>query len=157
MLIKTRNGTATANIFNGVYNSAIWKISMENVSAAKNANKEHRILAIRVILIDENITSRTFPISFFPLKKARYLGDPSWIPMLDIKTKMFNKTSASEKIPYSLWVKYLAMRTLSMNPKSIPMIVPIKTIPVPFAIFWRLWSTISDMVSHLEIQRFVLK
>ena len=53
-------------------------------------------LAIIAIFIDEEITPLTFPSSFFPLKYAMYLGEPSLNPRADIVAKMLIITSAKE-------------------------------------------------------------
>ena len=56
-----------------------------------------------------------------------YLVEPSCSPRVDIVTKMLIKTNANEKIPYSVCVVYLTIMTLLTKPKSMPIIVPIKT------------------------------
>ena len=86
----------------------------------------------------------TFSLSFLPRKNAICLVTPLASPKVEIITKMLIKTNASEKIPYSVWVVYLTMTTLLTKAKSRPMMVPVKMMPVPFAIFCRLWVTISD-------------
>ncbi len=60
---------------------------------------------------------------------------------------MLIKTNAREKIPYSVWVVYLTIMTRLTKAKSRPIIVPVKIIPVPFAIFLSDWFTFLDMVS----------
>jgi hypothetical protein len=68
---------------------------------------------------------------------------------------MFNKTNASEKIPYSVWVVYLTMITLLTKAKSMPRMVPVKMMPVPFAIFLSDWFTFSDMGSLFILRKMV--
>ena len=76
-----------------------------------------------------------------------YLVAPSPRPRLDNPARMPVTVSASEKSPYSVVVRYLTMITVPTKPKSMPITVPMKIIPVPFAIFWSDGFTISDKVS----------
>ena len=105
------------------------------------------MLATRASWIDELRMPFTFLLSFLPLKKAICLVTPLCSPKVEIIAKMLIKTNANEKMPYSVCVVYLTMMTLPMKARSMPIIVPVKMMPVPFAIFWRLWLTSSDMVS----------
>ena len=77
----------------------------------------------------------TFSLAFLPLKNAICLVTPFCGPTVEIIAKMFNKTNASEKMPYSVCVVYLTMTTLPGKPRSMPMMVPVKMMPVPLAIF----------------------
>ena len=96
------------------------------------------MLATKAIWIDDLTMPLTFSLSFLPLKKAICLGTAFASPKVEIMAKMLIKTNASDKIPYSLCVMYLTMITLPTKAKSMPMMVPVKTTPVPFAIFRKL-------------------
>ena len=74
-----------------------------------------------------------------------YRADPSWTPIADTITDIFNKASAKDKIPYSLCVIYLMMIIFSIKVKIMPIKVPSRTIVVPAATLNKEASTISAM------------
>jgi hypothetical protein len=94
--VKTVKGTAAEKIFKGIESAELWKIFIEIMSEKRKMIKEKMTLAIKAIFIDEEITPLTLPSSFFPLKYAMYLVEPSWSPREEIVTKMLIKTNANE-------------------------------------------------------------
>jgi hypothetical protein len=125
-------GMQIENIFSGVDNSLVWK-KLEIKSDERKRRIARKMLETKVIWIEENITPLTFDLSPFALKCAMYLVEPSGTPIADTITKIFNKTSANDKIPYSLCVTYRMIMTFPINVKTRPMKVPRRTIVVPFA------------------------